>query len=180
MIGCDIKINAINIKKQPLIYLNMKNKFFYGLLLMLSLSLMSFQCSSDDDSMNLDNSAEINKIKSDAMSGDWKVTSFIDSGIDETNHYTGYSFTFSTNGVLTATNANTVVTGTWSITDSNSNDDDSNSNDIDFNIFFSSPATFNDDLTEDWDIVNHNTTKIQLVHISGGNGGTDILIFEKI
>lgn len=178
MIGCDIKINVINIKTTPNTPI-MKNKFFYGMLIMLSLTLMSFTCS-DNDSMNDDNTAEIKQIKSNVISGTWKITSFIDSGNDETNHYTGYSFTFNSNGVLTATNANTVVTGTWSITDSNSNDDDSNSNDIDFNIFFSSPATFNDDLTEDWDIVNHNTTKIQLVHISGGNGGTDILIFEKI
>lgn len=176
MIGCDIKINVINIKTTPKTPI-MKNKFFYGMLIMLSLALMSFTCS-DNDSMNDDNTAEIKQIKSNVISGTWKITSFIDSGNDETNHYTGYSFTFNSNGVLSANNGSNLINGTWSLTNSKS-DDDSGS-DIDFNIFFSSPEIFNDDLTEDWDIVNHNTTKIQLVHISGGNGGTDILIFEKI
>ena len=51
-------------------------------------------------------------------------------------------------------------------------------NDLDFNIAFSSPANFTD-LTEDWNIITYTTTKIQLIHVSGGNGGTDYLTFEK-
>lgn len=54
----------------------------------------------------------------------------------------------------------------------------STSNDIDFNIFFSSPADFAE-LTEDWDIISHTASKIELKHVSGGNGGTDLLTFEK-
>lgn len=52
------------------------------------------------------------------------------------------------------------------------------SGDIDFNIFFASPADFAE-LTEDWDIITHSATKIELIHVSGGNGGTDLLTFEK-
>lgn len=52
------------------------------------------------------------------------------------------------------------------------------SGDIDFNIFFASPADFNE-LSEDWDIITNSSTKIELMHESGGNGGTDLLTFEK-
>ena len=74
-----------------------------------------------------------------------------------------------------------LYTGTWSVTDSSNSSDDSNSSsDIDFNIFFASPANFNDDLTEDWEIVTRSDSKIELIHVSGGNGGTDTLTFVKI
>jgi hypothetical protein len=159
----------------------MKTKFIYGLLMMLSFSLMSSTCSTDDDDLSTNNSAEITQIKTNAQSGTWQITSFIDSGIDETNHFTGYSFTFNSNGTLTASNGSNTVSGTWSVTDSNNSNDDSNSSsDIDFNIFFASPANFNDDLTEDWEIVTRSDSKIELIHVSGGNGGTDTLTFVKI
>jgi len=139
---------------------------------------MSSTCSSDDDDFN-DNSAEINNIKNTVQSGSWIITSFIDSGVDETNHYTGYSFTFNPDGTLVASNGSETVNGTWSVTDDDSNDDSPSSNDIDFNIVFSTPAIFNDDLTEDWEIVTRSANKIELIHVSGGNGGTDTLTFEK-
>lgn len=44
---------------------------------------------------------------------------------------------------------------------------------------FSSPAVFADELTDDWDIISYSATKIQLIDVSGGNGGTDYLTFEK-
>lgn len=125
---------------------------------------MSSTWSSDDDINMNDNTAEINEIKNIVQSDSWIITSFIDSGVDETNHYTSYSysFTFNSNGTLTANNGTDTVNGTWSITDdSNRNDDSNNSDDIDFNIFFSSPAMFNDDLTEDWEIVSRSAIKIE-------------------
>ncbi|MFN7419673.1 MAG: hypothetical protein ACK5RV_02185, partial [Flavobacterium sp.] len=67
-------------------------------------------------------------------------------------------------------------TGVWSVTDSNSNDD--SMDDLDFNIAFTTPANFLE-LTDDWDIQSRTDTKIELIDISGGNGGTDYLTFEK-
>ena len=49
---------------------------------------------------------------------------------------------------------------------------------IDFNIFFSAPPDFAE-LTEDWNIISYSSQKIELIHESGGNGGTDLLTFEK-
>ena len=153
------------------------------MLLMLSFSLMSSTCSSDDDgNIPNDNSVEIAQIENTVEAGTWRITSYIDSGQDETNDFNGYNFTFGTDGVLTANNGSNTMIGTWSITDdsNNSNDDSSSDDDIDFNIFFPVPESNDfEDLNDDWEIVTHTSTKIELIDISGGNGGTDTLTFEK-
>lgn len=112
---------------------------------MISFSLVSSSCSNnDDDGTNTnDNSAEMQQISNAVELGTWVITNFMDSGDNETNHFTRYSFSFNTNGTLVATNGTETVNGSWSITE------DDSSNDID------------------------------LMHISGGNGGTNLLVFEK-
>tara|TARA_Y100000780_G_C13673105_1_gene413198 strand:+ start:1186 stop:1698 length:513 start_codon:yes stop_codon:yes gene_type:complete len=166
---------AINLKQEI-----MKNNLLYAIIIMVSISLMSSTCSSDDDGNNSNNnSQEIAQIESQVELGTWIVLSFIDSGQDETNDFNGYGFTFASDGTLTATNGTTTYTGTWSITDSNSNDD--SSDDIDFNIFFPVPDNNDfEDLNDDWDVVSHSATTISLIDISGGNGGTDTLVFTKL
>ena len=115
-------------------------------------------------------------LQQNVQSGSWKITSFIDSGNDETNHFNAYSFIFGTNGTLTATGGGSSLSGTWNITDSNSNDD--SVDDLDFNIIFNLGNDF-DELSEDWSVVSQSSSRIELIHVSGGNGGTDHLIFEK-
>lgn len=88
----------------------MKTRIFRMALLTLSVSLMSAMCSSDDDGDSNNNSQEIAQIENEVESGTWRVSSFIDSGQDETNDFTGYNFTFDANGTLTATNGNTTYT----------------------------------------------------------------------
>jgi len=141
---------------------------------------MSTQCSKDDDFLN-DNSEEILLVKNAAESGTWYISSYIDSGQDETNDYNGYTFTFNTDGTVVATNGSNTLNGTWSVTDSsNSNDDSNSADDIDFNLMFSVPtSSVFDDLNDDWDIVTYNNNTISLIDISGGNGGTDTLVFSK-
>ncbi len=158
------------------------------LVVLFLISIITFvtSCSSDDDattSSPTDNTADINQTTNIVTSGDWIISSFIDSGQDETNDFNGYTFQFNPNGNLIATKGATTVNGTWSITDDDddSSDDDSDgdsSNDIDFNILFNAPDEFTD-LSDDWDIVSRSDTRIELIDISGGNGGTDNLIFEK-
>ncbi|HBC03361.1 MAG: hypothetical protein CL528_12920 [Aequorivita sp.] len=114
-----------------------------------------------------------------AQSGSWKITYFFDSDQNETNHFNGFTFTFNENGSLVGVNGSTTITGTWSVTDSNSSDDDGGSSDVDFNIFFASPPDF-EELSDDWDIISVTNSKIELTDVSGGNGGTDFLTFEKI
>jgi hypothetical protein len=153
----------------------MKRKLFLpAFLLSLIAGFVSTSCSnSGDDQADLQQAI----VQENLQSGEWRITSFIDSGKDETSHFNGYTFRFDQNGSLISTNGNLTYTGSWSITDSNSNDD-SPDTDIDFNILFTGDNHF-EDLSEDWHIVSQSETKIVLIHVSGGNGGTDNLTFEK-
>ncbi|MFM8951103.1 MAG: hypothetical protein ACKOKB_10040, partial [Bacteroidota bacterium] len=116
------------------------------------------------------------QIRSNIESGKWRISKFIDSGDDETSNFSGYNFDFGTSGSVTATNGVNSYTGTWSITDSNSDDD--NLSDLDFNLNFNLTNNFQD-LNDDWDFISQSETKIELIDVSGGNGGTDYLTFVK-
>jgi hypothetical protein len=141
---------------------------------LICLLMLNVKCSSSDDN---NSSANLTAVIDIATQGTWKVTSFVDSGNDETNHFTGYNFTFATGNILTAANGTNTYTGSWSVTTDDSNDDNP-SGDVDFNIAFASPADFFE-LSEDWHIVTYSSTSISLIHVSGGNGGTDTLVFTK-
>ena len=122
-----------------------------------------------------------NQITNISTDGTWIVSSYIDDGDDETSDYSTFRFNFLEDGVLNATdllssNSNPYV-GTWSITDSNSNDDDS-LDDLDFNINFTVSNKL-DDLSDDWDIISYTETEIKLIDVSGGNGGIDYLTLTK-
>lgn len=119
--------------------------------------------------------SDINQITEDMTSGTWKITEFIDSGKDETSDFTGYVFTFNSSGSLVATKGSTTYTGDWSVTEDSSDD---SPEDLDFNIFFNLTNQF-EDLNDDWDIVSHTSTKIELIDVSGGDGSTDNLTFER-
>jgi len=151
----------------------------------LVMGLATVACSSGDDPAPNDNNnnttSSVDQTIQIASVGNWRITSFIDSGQNETADFNGYTFTFNTNGTLVATNGTTTVNGTWSVTDSNSSGDDDNFEDDDFNIFFPVPdGNKFEDLNDDWDFISVSATKIELIDISGGNGGTDYLTFEKI
>uniref|UniRef100_UPI004049A40B hypothetical protein n=1 Tax=Gelidibacter sp. TaxID=2018083 RepID=UPI004049A40B len=143
------------------------------ILMTLIIGLLIVSCSSDDDSAS--NNIE-NQVEENVQIGTWRITKFIDSGTDETNHFLGYIFTFKSAGVLNANNRINDYSGTWSITDSNSNDD--SQDDLDFNIFFNLTNDF-EELNDDWHFISQTSIKIELVDVSGGNGGTDYLTFEK-
>lgn len=147
-------------------------------LLLAGVAVLGIMACSDDDSSSTNN-ASVSKVRSTVESGTWRITSFVEEANDETNHFTGYDFTFDDNGTLTADNGTNTYDGTWSVTnDSSSDDDDNSSSDVDFNIYFPSPNNFTD-LNDDWDILERTDTKIRLIDVSGGNGGTDYLTFEK-
>lgn len=154
----------------------MKHLSLISILSLIFMLNVASMCSNDDDvipSPSVNPAPVINTVKS----GTWRITFFEDSGSNETSNFTGYTFTFGSSSVLTATNGVNTYTGTWSVTSDNSNDD-SPSNDLDFNIAFASPPNF-EELTEDWNILELTSTKVRLVHVSGGNGGIDYLTFEK-
>jgi hypothetical protein len=136
-----------------------------------------FSSCNDEDDIALNNSVDPTPVINTVNNGTWRVTFYEDSSVDETSNFTGYNFSFGAGNVLSATNGTNTYTGTWSVTSDNSFDD-SPSNDLDFNIAFSAPANFAD-LTDDWNIISYTATRIQLIHVSGGGGGTDYITFEK-
>ena len=137
----------------------------------------AFSSCTDEDDTVVNNSVDPTPVINVVNNGTWRITLFNDSGVDETLNFTDYDFSFGASNILSATNGTNTYSGTWSVTSDNSNDD-SPSNDLDFNIAFSAPANFAE-LTEDWNIISYTATKIELIHVSGGNGGTDYITFEK-
>ncbi len=150
--------------------------------MMIILAMFVVACSKDDSNdtdtntnNNANQAAQANQV---AQSGTWRISYFWDTDKDETSNFTGYEFSFNSDGTLVATNNTNTVNGTWSVTDSNSS---SSSNDIDFNIMFAVPQSSDfEDLNDDWDVITINDTMIELTDVSGGNGGTDFLTFVKI
>jgi len=125
---------------------------------------------------NNNNNSIQNQIQTSVQSGTWRVTKYIDSGVDETNYFNGYGFTFGANGILSVASGASNYSGTWVITDSNSNDD--TQNDLDFIISFPTGG-YLESLNSDWNFISQSSVKIELIDVSGGGGGTDYLTFEK-
>ena len=142
------------------------------ILLSIGLLTMASACSKWQN-----NQQQITKISTD---GTWIISSYIDDGDDETNDFSTFRLNFLTGGVPNGTDllssSSTPYAGTWSITDSNSNDD--SLDDLDFNMNFNVGNKL-DDLSDDWDIISYTDTEIKLIDVSGGGGGTDYLTLTK-
>lgn len=110
-----------------------------------------------------------NTTSSIVQQGNWKITLYNSKGSDETANYSGYTFTFNSNGSVSAVKSSSTVTGTW-----NSGTDDSLNK---FYLSFGAVSPF-DELNDDWHITEKTTVKISLEAISGGGGG-ELLNFEK-
>lgn len=149
----------------------MKTTYLNYILSIFVISIL-ISCSESD----IDPKTVQDKIEDDMSSGTWRITKFIDSGKNETSDYSNFTFSFNKDNILIARKASENFTGTWNISDDNSSDD--SIDDLDFNIHFSSPEDL-EELSEDWSILINSSKKIELIHVSGGNGGTDLLNFEK-
>jgi|TARA_R110000737_G_scaffold124916_1_gene157354 major membrane immunogen (membrane-anchored lipoprotein) len=122
------------------------------------------------------NKVKTKSVEKDITSGTWKITQFSEDSDDQTAHFNSYTFTFNDGGTVTATNSNNTISGTWSVTKDKSNDDSSSN--VDFILSFPATDDF-DELNDDWDILTQSSSKLELKDVSGGNGGTDLLTFEK-
>ena len=87
----------------------------------------STSCSKDSVSSNTSQSA---------TDGNWRLSLYFDNS-DETNKFSGYIFSFNSNGQVSATNGTNTVAGTWSQTSSK------------FILDFGATALFSD-LNDDW------------------------------
>ncbi len=104
------------------------------------------------------------------IDGEWIVANYNDSGNDETIHFNGYDLNFVSDGTVTATNGDVVLNGTWSVQSSEGVDK--------LVLDFGENVPFNE-FNDDWDIIDVKEGRIELKDVSGGDGSTSILVFEK-
>lgn len=131
-------------------------------LFLLIISFLATSCSDDNDAPST---------KSIIQGGKWKVSLFSDNGEDRTSAFSGYEFTFNSNGQVTAMKGANTVTGTWSA----GADETLNKLTLNFGLL-----TFTD-LNHEWSFVTKSYTAFMLQYLSSANGGsTDKLFFEKI
>jgi hypothetical protein len=133
-----------------------------GLVFLSIISLVTFTSCTDDTPK------DINDVVTTVS---WKVTNFTEDGVDQTYHFSNYTFTFNDNGTLSATNGTNTYNGTWS-----KGTDDSTPKLI---LTFSVSSGPFEEISEDWEILNSTSSLIDLKHISGGDGSVDLLKFEK-
>ena len=143
----------------------MKNRLILITLLVIAAITVS-SCSKDDDSP-----ADPSQTQNNVQTGTWRVTLYNDSGESRTSYFEGFSFTFNSNGSLTAVNGTVTQNGTYSVY--------KDSGDTKFDITFQAASGPFEEISEDWRIITQSTGKIELINVSGGNGGTDYLTFEK-
>ncbi len=102
--------------------------------------------------------------------GDWYITYYFDD-IDETANYADYVFNYATDGTATATDPNGTTNGTWSTSSGDETE-------LELNLNFGTVPPL-DELAEDWDVLEVTNEIIRLKDVSGGNGSTDFLTFER-
>jgi hypothetical protein len=141
----------------------MKNTLF---VLSMGIAIFFAGCKKDNSPSNI----TATNVSGTASTGSWHVTYFLDDNSDHTADLAGFVFGFSSSHVLTAIKADSTITGSWS-----AGNDDSK---VKLVLSFVSPSLF-EELSEDWQVIELTSTKIRLQHISGGNGNTDYLTFEK-
>lgn len=130
-------------------------------LFLLALCFISFSCSKENEAPST---------SSIIGQGKWRVILFSDNGAIETDNYTGYEFTFSKNGTVTAVKGSSQVTGTW-----NTGGDETENK---FNLNLSSLAL--SELNKNWSFTRKSYTSLTMEHVSSGSTGTDILVLERL
>ncbi len=101
--------------------------------------------------------------------GTWFVFSYDEDGDDQTGDYAGYTITYNTNGTVVATNGSNTNNGTWEVQSAGNQ----------LLLEFGTQMPF-DEFNDNWDVLSATNTRVELQDVSGGGGGTDTLIFEKL
>jgi hypothetical protein len=122
----------------------------------------------DDDDDDSDNTVISTNFTTILQSGTWHVTYFFDD-TNVTSNYSGYNFTFNSNGSISVISGSNSFSGDWDAYV----DDNEDTLEIDFS------ASQLEDLSDDWEIIEFSETQIRLKDVSGGNGETDFLTFTK-
>jgi hypothetical protein len=138
--------------------------------LLSSILVLSLFSSCKKDAAPAPQPLSVASVNNTIVTGNWRVTYYNDNSQDETTKFSGYEFDFAAGGIVTATKTGSSISGTWS-----SGNDDSQ---VKLILSFSAPAVFSE-ISDDWHVTERTDTKITLQDVSGGNGGTDYLTFER-
>ena len=101
--------------------------------------------------------------------GEREITYFFDER-EETSDYRDFTFAFLENDDATATINGVSTNGWWK-----TNGDDGT---LELELYFGEDSPL-DELDEDWDVIEFNSSLISLFNVSGGDGSIDSLVFEK-
>ena len=126
-------------------------------------------CSKDDKTVATGiTAAQVNTLITD---GTWDVSLYSEGGIDQTSDFLGYEFAFIADGSLVVTGP-AEKTGTWNST--------TESGKVKIPIAFETETDGPfESISDDWFVLTATNQKIELEHISGGDGSIDHLTFEK-
>jgi hypothetical protein len=102
--------------------------------------------------------------------GEWIISFYFDRNKNETSDYSGFSFDFGEDGVLSANSSEGNYEGAW-----RKGSDDSKEKLI---ISFASPERLKE-MSDDWEILTESDDLIKLKHKSGGDGHESFLTFER-
>jgi len=127
-------------------------------------------CSSDDDSGDV-NTSEFEQVKTTLPQGKWKVSTFNDNGIDKSEEFESFKFTFNKDGSVEAQNDLLTELGTW-------NYDNTSSSSEKLNLKFGEINPF-DEISDDWNIISVTNSKVELSD-DDGNGDIELLTFIKL
>lgn len=115
-------------------------------------------------------SGEAQQLRDVLTDGNWFVSLYLEDGDeDETSDFNSFTFNFSENGQVAASNNSVTLNGSWFVSESDSNLK------LVLNFFDAYPL---DELDEDWSVMSFSSTQIELREDDDEDG--DILIFEKL
>lgn len=134
--------------------------------------LALFFCACVMSCSNNDDNNPVPSIDPDApATGTWRVTLFTDNGKDETSDFSGYIFTFDSNGTAIAAKGGGISkNGSWSVSSSSKK----------FNLNFGVKSDANKplgELTDNWEIISVSATEIKLKDDNDASG--EFLTFNQ-
>ena len=103
------------------------------------------------------------------VAGNWHVSFYAENGVDMTNDYFGYTFSFNNDGSSLVIKEALFIPGTW-----NSYNDSS-----ELKIDFAFDGSVLEELEEDWVVTEYTANAIKLTHINAENGSMDRLNLIK-
>ena len=127
-------------------------------------------CDEDDDNDHNDDDADDTGLIAALLGGDWKITHYF-SGTDETESFADFIITFHDDSTTLASNGVSSVEGEWE-----TNGDDGT---LMLELELGEESPF-DTMLDNWDVLEFNSSLIQLKNVNTEDGSETTMTLEKI